>query len=107
MTNSRSVSSTIKKTDTQILILNRIKQLRVEKGYSQQQMADLLNVTNGQIGNIESLRQPHKYTLAQMKKICDEFKISVAELLTDKAQCSCDELVEAIVRYEESKSENK
>lgn len=107
MTNSRSASSTIKKTDTQILILNRIKQLRVDRGYSQQQMADLLNVTNGQIGNIESLRQSHKYTLAQLKKICDEFNVSVAELLTDKPQCSCDELIEAIVRYEESRGENK
>lgn len=106
MTNSRSASSTIKKTDTQILILNRIKQLRVDRGYSQQQMADILNVTNGQIGNIESLRQPHKYTLSQIKKICDEFKVSVAELLTDKAHCSCEELVEAIVKYEESRSEN-
>lgn len=107
MTNTRNSSSAIKKTDNQILILNRIKQMRVDRGYSQQRMADLLNVTNGQIGNIESLRQPHKYTLAQMKRICDEFKISIAELLTDKAQCNCDELVDAIVKYEESNVEKK
>lgn len=107
MTNTQSASSVIKKTEIQILLLNRIKQLRINRGFSQLQMADLLNVTNGQIGNIESLRQSHKYTLAQIKKICEEFNVSIAELFTGKENCTCEELVEEIVKYEESKVDSK
>jgi len=84
----------------QILILNRIKQFRVEKGYTQMQLAKILNVSNGQIGNMESYSQPQKYTLGHIKTICDKFGGSVSELFTQKKNCSCDELVEAILEYE-------
>ncbi|MBR1520655.1 MAG: helix-turn-helix transcriptional regulator [Bacteroidaceae bacterium] len=42
------------KTELQIEIIGRIKNMRQQNGISQKDMADYLDVTAGEIGNIES-----------------------------------------------------
>lgn len=90
-----------KKTDYQLEVLLRIKQLRLNAQLSQPKLADLLDVTNGQIGNIESANQPQKYTLAQIVRLCEEFGCTINSIFTGKNTCTQDELIAAIVRYEE------
>lgn len=68
------------KSDYQNEIVGRVRLLRMQFGYSQADIAALLNVSNGQIGNIESLKSPHKYTLKQLFIICCEFKYPIEQL---------------------------
>lgn len=82
------------KTDYQILIIERVKRLRTEHSVSQQQLAQILDMTNGQIGNIESLKYPHKYTLRQLTlaakhfgKPAEYFFLNEGEALLTTEEC--------------------
>ena len=64
------------KTAFQYEVISRLKKLREERNYTQASIAKLLEISPGQLGNIESIKQEHKFTLAQILKICDELNIS-------------------------------
>lgn len=51
------------KTDYQQQVINRIKLIRESKGFSQLTFSKLLEISPGQMGNIDSCKQPHKYLL--------------------------------------------
>lgn len=68
------------KTDYQYRIITNIKRLREKAGYSQADIAKVLGISTGQLGNIESYKQSHKYTLSQIIKICDTLKISIDKI---------------------------
>ena len=68
------------KTAFQYEVISRIKKLREEKNYTQASIAKLLEISPGQLGNIESIKQEHKFTLAQILKICDELNISIESI---------------------------
>lgn len=89
------------KTEYQREVLQRIKDHRIEDSLSQKNIADFLDISYGQIGNIESANQPHKYTLSQISRLCREYGYSISQLFTGNPDCSKEELVDAIVRYEE------
>lgn len=65
------------KTEYQNKVIAKIKYLREKAGYSQASIAKLLEISTGQLGNIESFKQPHKYTLSQIMKICEKLKIDI------------------------------
>lgn len=67
----------IQKTEKQILVINRVKKLRVEKDISQQQLATILGATNGHVGNIESLKYANKYTLRQLNTLAHHFDVPI------------------------------
>lgn len=67
----------MQKTETQMKLIMRIREMRTKAGISQQQLAQILDITNGQIGNIESLRYPHKYTLNQLNLIAHHFHVPI------------------------------
>lgn len=95
------------KTEYQMQIIYRIRQLREEYGYAQGKLAAVIGVSNGQIGNIESNRTSHKYTLAHILRICQEFHFPIEQLFLDESDYERDEsivtlLVEKLVRYEQS-----
>ncbi len=72
------------KTEYQNIIIRRIKVLREQQGLSQAQLAMHLGISYGQMGNIESIRQNHKYTLDQINSICKLLKIPIEQIfLTD------------------------
>lgn len=91
------------KSDFQIEVLQRVKQLRLDRQFSQPKLAEILDVTNGQIGNVESSKHTQKYTLAQLSAISKEFGVSINYIFTGKDTCSQDALIDAIVKYEERK----
>ena len=68
------------KTEYQYEVISRLKKLREEKNYTQASLAKLLEISPGQLGNIESFKQEHKFTLAQILKICDELNVSVESI---------------------------
>lgn len=65
------------KTDFQNQIILRLKELREEHNISQANMAQLLGISTGQLGNIESYKRAHKYTLKQIMTLCDKYNIEI------------------------------
>ena len=78
------------KTQFQYEVISRLKKLREE-------------ISPGQLGNIESYKQAHKFTLAQILKICDTLDIDILDiLLPEKGEdVKPREVIEAIVKYQE------
>jgi len=91
----------LQKTDYQIQVIEKVKNLRTENAISQQQLASILDVTNGQVGNIESLKYPHKYTLRQLAIIAKHFQLSVDYFFLKKGESSLtvDECIPRICEY--------
>lgn len=96
----------MRKTEYQIEIINKVRRLREANQYSQIQLANHLGVSDGQIGNIESLKYPQKYTLSQLYRICKLFKSPIEHLfITDEEYLKnidiVDLLIQKIIHYEE------
>lgn len=65
-------------------VIEKVKQKRLEKGYSQSQLAFELGVSNGFVGMVESGRYVHKYSLAQLNTIALIFECDLYDLLPKK-----------------------
>jgi DNA-binding XRE family transcriptional regulator len=93
------------KTEYQQFVINRIKSIRESRGITQMSFAKLLDISPGQMGNIDSYKQPHKYTIKQILTICDSFGINIEDVLfTDndlQHGHTTREVVSAIIRYQE------
>ena len=93
------------KSQIQLKIIDVLRTERIKHKYSQSQIGTLLGISNGQVGNIESPKMAHKYTLAQLAILCKEFDIRIEQLfltdedfLTDSDIIST--LISKIVEYE-------
>ena len=91
------------KTEFQYEVISRLKKLREDKNYSQASLAKLLEISPGQLGNIESYKQDHKFTLAQILKICDLLEVRIEDvfLVKNKGNISIREVIDEIVKYQE------
>ncbi len=90
------------KTSYQNEIVNRIRQLRIDNKISQIGLADIIDVSNGQIGNIESPKFPHKYTLKQLYSIAQHFKVTLDFLLTGSCEIlDTEHIIKALIQYDE------
>ena len=86
------------KSEYQNSIIDKIRALRMKLNYSQLDVSSLLDVSPGQIGNIETPSRPHKYTLTQLSIICDEFKVPIESLfLDDCGAMSTHEVVQRLI----------
>lgn len=90
------------KTPFQYEIISRLKKAREDKNFTQASIAKLLEISPGQLGNIESYKQDHKFTLAQILKICDALEISIENIfLPERGEVNTREVIEAIIKYQE------
>ena len=91
------------KTQFQYEVISKLKKYREEKNYTQASIAKLLGISPGQLGNIESYKQDHKFTLAQIIKICDLLEIDILDILLPERGTEIEprKLLEAIVAYQE------
>ncbi|MCD8236569.1 MAG: helix-turn-helix domain-containing protein [Prevotellaceae bacterium] len=94
------------KTEYQIEIISKVRKLREANQYSQNQLANHLGLSDGQIGNVESLKYSQKYTLSQLYKICKLFHVPIENLFIDDDEYSkninvVDLLIQRIIQYEE------
>lgn len=76
----------VTKSEYQIMVINRVKKLRVERNVSQQQLAAVLDATNGTIGNIESLKYANKYTLKQLNQIAKHFEVPIESFFMNEGE---------------------
>lgn len=90
------------KTSCQLDIISRVRVIREKNRVSHGQLAEFLGISNGLVGNIESPKFPHKYTLSQLYKICKRFDIPFAQLfMVDCSEDMIDVLIEKLIEYDE------
>lgn len=86
------------KSDFQQKIITTLKEYRLKNGYTQQEIGALLGISNGQVGNIESPKMPHKYTLSQISTLCHEFHIKIEEVFVEDIDTlNNDELIPLLI----------
>lgn len=94
------------KSQYQLQIIFKIKQEREARGLGQKNIAEILGISEGHVGNIESPKFPQKYTLKQLDILCKNFKMPTEQLfIPDDIYIQEDInittlLVEKIVEYE-------
>ena len=75
----------MRKTKFEIAVIDKVIQLRRQKGLSQEYIANVLNLTKGFIGQIESPKHPSKYNLNHLNKLAEEMGCSPKDFLPDEA----------------------
>ncbi len=96
----------MKKSAYQLEIIFKIKQEREARGLGQKHVANILGISEGHVGNIESPKFPQKYTLKQLDILCKYFKMPTEQLFISDNLYVQDNinittlLVEKIVEYE-------
>lgn len=91
------------KTHFQYEVISRLKKAREDKNFTQASIAKHLGISPGQLGNIESYKQCHKFTLAQIMKICELLEIDILDILIPERNEDIDYrvVIEIIVKYQE------
>lgn len=64
-----------------IKIGSKLRKLRMEKGYKQEYMADVLEISQKTYSNMENDKS--SISLDTLKKIAEEYKIDLMELISD------------------------
>ncbi len=65
-----------KKTNIEQYVINKIKEIRIDKGFSQEDIASALDTSRGFIGQIESPNHATKYNLNHLNILARELKCS-------------------------------
>jgi len=88
------------KTEFQIEVINVIRELRNDNKLSQSGFADIIGVSYGLVGNIESPKYPHKYTIEHLQKASEYFNYPFENLfLTDEEiKLSKREVIDLLVK---------
>ena len=66
-------------------VINRVKELRIEKNISQAELSRLLDVSEGFIGNVESKNYRAKYNLRHINSLAKILKCSPKDFLPERA----------------------
>jgi transcriptional regulator with XRE-family HTH domain len=74
-----------KKTNIEQFVINKIKEIRIDKGFSQEDIASALNTSRGFIGQIESPNHAAKYNLNHLNILAKELQCSPKDFLPEKA----------------------
>ena len=61
---------------------NKLRQLRINKGYSQEYMAEILAVSQKTYSNMENDKS--SISIEALKKIAEEYRVNILKLLSDE-----------------------
>jgi transcriptional regulator with XRE-family HTH domain len=64
-------------------VIDTVRKLRVEKGYSQKELGNMLDLSIGFMGDIESTKTDAKYNLKHINELAKIFKCSPKDFLPD------------------------
>lgn len=78
------MAKTIKKSSVDWYIVNKVRDLRIKRGMSQEELAIHLGISRGFIGHIESPEFVSKYSMVQLNAIAKIFKCSPRDFLPEK-----------------------
>lgn len=65
-----------KKTKFDIAVADKVREMRLEKGLTQRYVAELIGMSAGFIGQVESPNSETKYNLNQLNKLAKEWDCS-------------------------------
>jgi len=74
-----------KKSNIELYAIQKVKELREARGFSQADLAFKLEVSLGFIGQVESSKYPAKYNLNHLNKLAAIFACSPREFIPDSA----------------------
>lgn len=72
------------KSDIDLYVINKVREMRMHKNLSQSELAAELNVSNGFVGQVESSRSPTKYNLYQLNQLAILFSCSIKDFIPDE-----------------------
>ena len=94
----------LRNSDIQTQVIQKIRKLRIERGISQLSLSNILGVSDGQIGNIESPKYQHKYTLKQLYDFCSFIEYPFENLFLSedelKSSNAINLLITKIIEYD-------
>lgn len=67
-----------------LFVIDKVKEMRQQKGLSQRELAYLLDMSPGFIGDIESGKRFAKYNLKHINKLAEIFECSPKDFLPEK-----------------------
>lgn len=73
-----------RKSKFDIAVADKVREMRISKGLSQRYIANVLNVSPGFIGQVESVNSETKYSLNQLNRLAKEFDCSPRDLLPEQ-----------------------
>lgn len=71
------------KTKIEQFVIDKIKEIRIKKGFSQDDIAIFLNTSRGFIGQVESPNHSSKYNLNHINKLAIELNCSPKNFLPE------------------------
>lgn len=72
------------KSKFELAVIERVTAMRRQKGLTQEYLAEVLGLSKGFIGQIESPRSPSKYSLDQLNKLAEEMNCSPQEFIPER-----------------------
>lgn len=97
------------KTEYKQHIIDRLRKIREERNFSQAFVAKSLGISPGQLGNIESYKRGHKYTLKQIYELSKLLNFPLQNIFTENQSTMSDDveqLIKQIIRYQDDKEKN-
>jgi transcriptional regulator with XRE-family HTH domain len=76
--------TSLQKTKFEMAVIDKVTEMRKEKNLSQDDIAIILGLTRGYIGQIESPNSPSTYNLNHLNRLAYEFGCSPQAFLPDK-----------------------
>lgn len=72
-------------TKIEKFVILRVKEIRIKNNFTQSDLAEILSVTPGFIGKIESLKYGSKYNLNHLNKLSKYLNISPKEFFPENS----------------------
>lgn len=73
------------KSNIDIYVITKIKNIRKERGISQLDLANGIGVTSGFIGKVESINSSSRYNICHINKIAKYLQVSPKDFMPDEA----------------------
>lgn len=74
-----------KKTKIEQAVIDKVKEIRLTKGFSQDDISVFLNTSRGFIGQVESPKYPTKYNLNHLNILAKELKCSIKDFFPEES----------------------
>ena len=72
-----------KKTKIEQFVIDKIKEIRIAKGFSQEDIASILDTSRGFVGQIESSNHPAKYNINHLNTLAIELGVSIKDFFPE------------------------
>lgn len=79
-------------------VIQKIRRLRIERNISQSALSDILGISDGQIGNIESPKYQHKYTLKQIYEFCSFIEYPFENIFLKEEELKSKNIVKLLIK---------